>query len=195
MPLRLLTAEGKQEDGAAIRKWVAAHMPVGSAHHKDCPGFWLDIVEPDDAAISWLAEHFHFHPLTIEDLRSPNERGKIELYESYLFLIAHSVEVEGVRIDPHKRVGQGHDGRHTGHQHPQPNPPAAVTGKLPSDNPVCEIRSHEVHAYLSQNYLITVHDDQMVPVEKVWSHIDDRSPEGDAHPLAHGPDYLLYQVL
>src|SRR4051794_7720083 len=84
MPLRLLTPDGKIADSAAARAWVEANIPPGCPRSVATPPFWLDIVEPDDGAFDWLAAYFHFHPLTIEDLRSPNERGKLETYDNYL---------------------------------------------------------------------------------------------------------------
>ncbi len=205
MPVRLLTENQKIEDDAAARAWVESHIPPDGDSQAGCPPFWLDIVEPDPAAIDWLAAQFHFHPLTIEDLKSPNERGKLETYDSYLFLIAHAVDVEDVPpatrgTNPAKagRVEPRHLPQHLthpGHQHPQPTTIAQQSGPKPTDNPICEIDSHELHAYLSGNYLITVHDPKMRPAEKVWAHSNDRTPTGERQPLAHGVDFILYRLL
>ncbi|MDQ2809601.1 MAG: magnesium transporter CorA family protein [Chloroflexota bacterium] len=201
MPIRLLTGDQKIEDDAAARAWIESHTTPDGDPQAACPPFWLDIIEPDLPAIDWLAEQFRFHPLTIEDLKSPNERGKLETYDSYLFLIVHAVDVENVppatrgtnpaqagRVEPRHLP-------HPGHQHPQPTTSAEQSGPKPTANPICEIDSHELHAYLSQNYLITVHDPKMRPAEKVWAHTNDRSPTGERHPMAHGVDFLLYRLL
>ncbi len=202
MPIRLLTGDQKIEDEAAVRAWVEAQGHTDCSAQADCPPFWLDIIEPDPAAIDWLAEQFRFHPLTIEDLKSPNERGKLETYDSYLFLIVHAVDVEKVAPAPHgtnpAKAGLMAPRRlpHPGHQHPGP-PTTAMQKGAPEDpaNPICEIDSHELHAYLSRNYLITVHDPKMQPAEKVWNHINARTPQGERHVLAHGVDFLLYRLL
>ncbi len=173
MGIRVLTRQGKITDGAEARRWVESRRPAGSRPAPACPPFWLDVIEPDAEAIQWLAGFFHFHPLTIEDLLSTNERGKLETYENYLFLIGHSVHVEA--------------------------PPAPSTGRAPArplpTNPICPVESHEIHAYLSQQFLVTVHDADMQCVEKVWDYVAMQPGEDDAHPLDHGPDFVLYRLL
>ncbi|MHB1133317.1 MAG: magnesium/cobalt transporter CorA [Chloroflexota bacterium] len=57
--------------------------------------FWLDVEDPDPGAVDWLAHHFQFHPLPLEDLLQSNLRPKLETYEGYVFLIAHSVVLGG----------------------------------------------------------------------------------------------------
>ena len=143
MPIRLLTSEQKIEDDAAARAWIESHTTAAGDSPADCPPFWLDIVEPDPAAIDWLAEQFRFHPLTIEDLRSPNERGKLETYDSYLFLIAHAVDVENVPpvargTNPGKagRVEPRHL-RHLIHQHPHATAKPGQQIPKAGDNPIC----------------------------------------------------------
>src|SRR5690349_11636069 len=95
MAMRLLTRDSKIDNSAETQAWIEARSTSEQGAARACPPFWLDIIEPHEEAFDWLATHFHFHPLTIEDLRSPNERGKLETYEGYIFLIAHSVFVEG----------------------------------------------------------------------------------------------------
>jgi magnesium transporter len=198
MPIRLLVGDEKIEDADKARQWVEAHTQAGCTPGEECPTFWLDIIEPDRPAIEWVAGHFQFHPLTVEDLLSPNERGKLEVYDSYLFIIAHSVEIEN-RTQPARGNNPGlahrRDPVHPEHQHTPARISAARSSPAQADNPICAIQSHELHAYLGAGYLITVHDAEMRPAEKVWSHINDRSPQGERHSLAHGPDFLLYQLL
>jgi len=38
---------------------------------------------------AWLEEHFEFHPLDYEDVRSRNQRPKIDEYDDYLFIVLH----------------------------------------------------------------------------------------------------------
>ncbi|HEX7050030.1 MAG TPA: magnesium/cobalt transporter CorA [Longimicrobiales bacterium] len=52
---------------------------------------WLDIDSRNDADWRLLSEVFHFHPLAIEDTRSPNCRIKLEEYEGYLFVVAREI--------------------------------------------------------------------------------------------------------
>ena len=51
---------------------------------------WLNIEEPTDAEISWLQEHFDYHPLDLEDVLSRRrQRAKIDEYDDYVFLVLH----------------------------------------------------------------------------------------------------------
>jgi magnesium transporter len=55
-------------------------------HH----GFrWVNIERPTPLETAWLAEHFEFHPLDLEDVLSRNQRPKIDEYEDYLFIVLH----------------------------------------------------------------------------------------------------------
>ena len=38
---------------------------------------------------AWLAEHFEFHPLDLEDVMSRNQRPKLDEYPDYLFILLH----------------------------------------------------------------------------------------------------------
>ncbi|HEY8679022.1 MAG TPA: magnesium/cobalt transporter CorA [Candidatus Dormibacteraeota bacterium] len=55
-------------------------------------GFWLDIENPDDADYALLEDTFHFHPLTLEDIRHQNQRPKLEEYEGYSFAVLFSAD-------------------------------------------------------------------------------------------------------
>ena len=50
---------------------------------------WLNIEEPTATETSWLAEHFDFHELDLEDVLSTRQRPKIDEYDEYLFLVLH----------------------------------------------------------------------------------------------------------
>ena len=50
---------------------------------------WINIEQPGALEQAWLAEHFDFHPLDLEDVRSRNQRPKIDEYEDYLFVVLH----------------------------------------------------------------------------------------------------------
>ena len=198
MPLRLVTGDTRIEDSAGARQWVESNAHADCVHRGDCAAFWLDIIEPDPDAIDWLADHFHFHPLTIEDLRSPNERGKLETYDSYLFLIAHSLSVGPPLAPPARVARQAPTSRrklHAHHQHPHYSAPAeSGPAPAPSDQ-ICGIESHELHAYLGKSFLVTVHDTPMPPLDKVWGHATEHDSDGDPSSLQHGLDYVLYRLL
>src|SRR6185503_10811619 len=50
---------------------------------------WIHIEEPSALERAWLAEHFDFHALDLEDVMSRNQRPKIDQYPDYLFIVLH----------------------------------------------------------------------------------------------------------
>jgi magnesium transporter len=50
---------------------------------------WVNIERPTQLEMSWLEEHFEFHPLDLEDVLSRNQRPKIDEYDDYLFIVLH----------------------------------------------------------------------------------------------------------
>jgi magnesium transporter len=50
---------------------------------------WVDIVEPTKDATEYLADHYNFNPLDLEDCLSPRQLSKVEEYPEYLFVIFH----------------------------------------------------------------------------------------------------------
>lgn len=50
---------------------------------------WIDITEPTEEATRYLAEHFHFNPLDLEDALSLRQISKVETYPDYLFIVFH----------------------------------------------------------------------------------------------------------
>src|SRR3954454_6172532 len=50
---------------------------------------WINIERPGPVDQAWLEEHFEFHPLDYEDVRSRNQRPKIDEYPDYLFIVLH----------------------------------------------------------------------------------------------------------
>src|SRR5688572_7343127 len=54
--------------------------------------FWLDIVEPNDWELGWVARKFGLHPLAIEDASSESQRPKIEEYSTFFFLVFFTLQ-------------------------------------------------------------------------------------------------------
>lgn len=50
-------------------------------------GVWVDVLEPDEAALQPIAEAFGLHPLAIEDCLHYPQRPKIDYYPTNVFLI------------------------------------------------------------------------------------------------------------
>jgi magnesium transporter len=65
---------------------------------------WVKIDEPGAVEQAWLEEHFpNFHALDFEDVRSRNQRPKIDQYEDYLFIVLHFPVFDSLR----GRLGSG----------------------------------------------------------------------------------------
>ncbi|MFT4048492.1 MAG: magnesium/cobalt transporter CorA [Solirubrobacterales bacterium] len=50
---------------------------------------WINIERPGPTEEAWLKENFDFHELDLEDVRSRNQRPKIDEYDDYLFIVLH----------------------------------------------------------------------------------------------------------
>ncbi len=61
-------------------------------HLKDRKFVWIDLTNPDEAAIKRLAETIELHPLTVEDAQTFNQRPKLEEYDGYLFMVVFGVD-------------------------------------------------------------------------------------------------------
>jgi magnesium transporter len=63
---------------------------------------WLDVADPTEQKLDFLAEEFGFHPLTVEDSLQAHQRPKIEQYDTYYFLIVYGMTIEGERVMEHE---------------------------------------------------------------------------------------------
>lgn len=52
---------------------------------------WIDIRDPDDAAIDRLAVELGLHPLAVEDTKKFRQRPKIEAYDDFVLIVAYGV--------------------------------------------------------------------------------------------------------
>ncbi len=50
---------------------------------------WVYIEKPTRGEVTYLAEHFNFHPLNLDDVTSRIQRPKIDEYEDHLFIVLH----------------------------------------------------------------------------------------------------------
>ncbi len=54
---------------------------------------WVDVSDPTGHDFNELAKEFGFHPLSIEDCRSPHQRPKVEEYSGYYFIVLYEAEL------------------------------------------------------------------------------------------------------
>ncbi len=88
----LLQEQGVRED--------LSHAEIAAALHDGTP-LWVDIDSRDDLQWRHLSALFHFHPLAIEDTRSPQGRVKIEEYGDYLFIVVRETGFNRDTPDPY----------------------------------------------------------------------------------------------
>lgn len=50
---------------------------------------WVNIEQPDKQKMQYLAQHYSFHPLALDDCLSEVHLQKIDEYEDYIFIILH----------------------------------------------------------------------------------------------------------
>lgn len=50
---------------------------------------WVYIEKPAAPEVEYLAQHFHFHPLNLDDVVSRVQRPKIDGYDDHLFIVLH----------------------------------------------------------------------------------------------------------
>lgn len=70
---------------------VKYDCPLKEIRRKDVSWYWVDFDHPTTEEITLLGRFFHFHPLSIEDCVENVERPKIDVYESYLFVVLHAI--------------------------------------------------------------------------------------------------------
>src|SRR3990172_8890922 len=50
---------------------------------------WVNIVQPTEKEIKYLADTYHFHPLALDDCLSRKQIPKLDTYPGYLFFVFH----------------------------------------------------------------------------------------------------------
>jgi magnesium transporter len=131
---------------------------------------WLDICTPTEDDLAWLERTYHFHPLTIEDIRNFNQRAKVEAYDH--------IYPDDKSIDP----DIDRTGRDQSHDYLFISLSAAVRENGDLD-------ARELEAFLGPDYLITVHREPLRAIDDVRLHFGARDRRA---PL--GPDFILYLV-
>lgn len=70
-------------------------MALEDRFRDDIVWCWVDLFNPsEEEYVSVLKDHFHFHPLAIEDCLENVQRPKIDFYNGYHFLVLHSISKE-----------------------------------------------------------------------------------------------------
>jgi magnesium transporter len=66
---------------------------------------WTNVTRPTQKEMDYLAQHFPFHPLDLDDCLSRKQRPKLDEYKDYLFFIFHfSIFNRETRVSTHDQV-------------------------------------------------------------------------------------------
>jgi magnesium transporter len=63
---------------------------------------WVDVSDPTPKEIATIGEEFSFHPLALEDTRTPDIRPKIDQYDGYQFIVFFGISCIGDDILMHQ---------------------------------------------------------------------------------------------
>jgi magnesium transporter len=69
---------------------------------------WIGLYEPDEALLRKVQEEFSLHDLAIEDALTAHQRPKIERYESSLFVVLRTAQLEEPRTPCQIQYGEIH---------------------------------------------------------------------------------------
>jgi magnesium transporter len=126
--------------------------------------FWLDLDGPSEAEVDTLEDLFHFHPLALQDLRKKGQRPKLEDFGDYMFLVYYGAQAPEAGAPP---------------------APDAPVDAAPAHGE--RIHLEEVHAFISGDYLVTVHDGACTPLDEVRERLDQQKPSSE--------QFVIYRVL
>ncbi len=87
-------------EGDTVREGLP-DAEIARVHERGTAPFWVDIDARVDEQWRMLADVFHFHPLPIEDTRSPMGRVKIEEYPGFLFMVVRETDFDVGTPDPY----------------------------------------------------------------------------------------------
>lgn len=133
---------------------------------------WLDICKQNQKDISLIEEVFSFHPLALEDCLHFNQRPKLEEYlipHPHAFVVVHHFawsSKETVSLAPKEQ-----------------------TNSYSYDNNL-NIKPQEVHTFLGESYLVTVHDEPIDAIDNLWERLA-KEPQL----LSKGIDFIHYMLL
>ena len=69
---------------------------------------WLGLVEPDEELMERVREEFDLHELAVEDAQKAHQRPKMEEYGDTLFVVLHTVALDGASTTPVIHFGETH---------------------------------------------------------------------------------------
>ncbi|MBH5320374.1 magnesium/cobalt transporter CorA [Paenibacillus sp. GSMTC-2017] len=70
---------------------VIRDVPLNKLSDAHIKWYWVDFDMPTEAEANQLDEHFHFHPLAVEDCFHLLQRPKMDHYENMHFFVMHAI--------------------------------------------------------------------------------------------------------
>ncbi len=141
--------------------------------------FWVDITNQSQRDIDLLAQAFKFHPLALEDCLHFDQRPKLEEYAGnnpYLFVVTHNFVVMHVPEESQQLSEESSIAL-----------PRHVMAR--GRNRRYALQVLEVHAFLGQSFLVTVHAEPSAAIDTVF-----QRAQKDSQLLSRGPDFVYYQI-
>lgn len=131
---------------------------------------WVAVTDPSDADLKLLGQRFGFHSLALEDCAHLDQRPKLEAFGDHTFLVIQSfgTKAETARVRGAELLV------------------SAPRSGEPSETGI-DMEQLELHAFLGERYLVTVHSGPIAPVEDVWQ----RARRNPAQ-LKSGMDFVYY---
>lgn len=71
---------------------VIYDLPLKELKNPDIKWYWVDFQDPTAEETKLLSNFFKFHPLAIEDCVEFVQRPKVDTYDTYLFVVMHSIQ-------------------------------------------------------------------------------------------------------
>jgi len=134
---------------------------LSAAFHDPSAQFWADFCAPVESEFALLKDLFGFHPLAIEDVIHEVQRPKLESYA----MVGDSLKTDYFFL--------------------------VIHGPDLDPDPERLFQTTELDIFLSERYLVTIHEDPMVSVQEMFVRVQ-AGPEGR---LKWGTDVLLYELI
>jgi len=64
---------------------------------------WIDVSNPDEDEINWLADRFHVHPMAVRDIQHHRQRPKLDDYGTSVYVVLYAVGADEAK-GPRRRV-------------------------------------------------------------------------------------------
>ncbi|GAB2720695.1 magnesium/cobalt transporter CorA [Paenibacillus thermoaerophilus] len=78
---------------------LQADIPLQRLNDEDIAWYWVDFNSPTEEEASLLRDHFHFHPLAVEDCLHVLQRPKLDHYEDAHFFVLHAIDSRSLQVE------------------------------------------------------------------------------------------------